>query len=133
MDPDSKGILISDKIAMRGYRERYRFNSLGERRVRSGVAGTVAYCADETIRRVIGFRDKRLSRPYTGILFLNPTWTGIPILSEPIGTYDLEDLKREVRRCLVPAYQTTDVRRGIKDSIYSAQNFDELIDVVMRW
>jgi len=53
-------------------------------------------------------------------------------LSEPVGTFGFEDLQREVRKRLVPAYQTTAARRHIKARIMGATTFDDLLDVVLR-
>jgi len=56
----------------------------------------------------------------------------VPVFSEPTGRYRLEDLRREVRKRLVPAYQTTHARRYVKKRILDAATFDQLLDVVMH-
>jgi len=116
-----------------GFRSRHRFSRVGETRLRRGSVKEIAYCPDGLTRTVLGFQDKRLAKPWWDILFLNPTWTGVPVLSEPTGTYQLDDLKKKVLRKYVSAYPHPDDKREIRSGIEAAQTFDDLLDVVMRW
>lgn len=89
------------------------------------------YCTDGTIRRHLGYRERKLRRPFISLLLGNGFWSGIPILSEAVGSYTFEDLRKEVGQRLVRAYQTTEARSGIKERIRAATTFDELLDIVL--
>jgi hypothetical protein len=133
LDPEAEVILLYDKIAMSAYRGRCRFSSLAERSLRRGKAHGVAYCSDGTIRKLLGYSDRKLAPPYSALLFFNPCWTGVPVLSDPIGKYKLEDLKKKARRCVGDPYWHPDTRREIKGGITAAQTFSDIVDVGMKW
>lgn|GEM_PF-2183526 len=125
-----RGICLLNDGTVSGFRARKLFNRLG---IRRGVLErTDVYCADGTIRRIEKYDRVRLAPPYPSVLFLNPFCTGEPVLSEPLRTYKFEDLRGEVRKRLVPAYQTTEARRHIKARVLGASTFDDLLEVVLR-
>lgn len=56
----------------------------------------------------------------------------VPVLSDPIGTFDFDDLKKQAVRLVAHGYQTTDARRYIKQRILMAGSIGALVDVVLR-
>lgn len=122
-------IIASDLGDLSAFRRRRRYNRLA---AKSGaiLQGTV-YCSDGTVRRLVGHEDVRREFWLTDLLFWNPVYNAIPILSESIGTYEFRDLK------LLVAKHIRRVRHSIagggpelKAQLERATTFDDLLDLI---
>lgn len=83
------------------------------------------------MRKILGHKDTRMELRLSDLIYWNPVYSGIPILSEPIGTYEFRDLK------LLVAKHIRRVRHSIagggpelKAQLERATTFDDLLDIV---
>lgn len=118
-----------DDGTVSGFRGRDRYNRLAaKRRI---VDRFVVFCPDGTKRKMLGHRDIRMEFWLWDLLFWNPTYNAIPILSEPIGTYDIRELKTLVAKNIHRFRQSIcgggeELRLKVKE----ASTFDDLLDIV---
>lgn len=124
-----RAIIASESGDVSSYRLRRRYSRLA---AKSGaiLEGTV-YCPDGTVRRLVGHEDVRREFWLSDIIFWNPIYNAIPILSEPIRTYEFRELK------LLVAKHIRRVRHSIagggpelKAQLERATTFDDLLDIV---
>lgn len=127
---DTAILLVGDAY-LTAYRGRFHITSLGYRDLRRGRYEPRAFCSDGQIRRVVDFADRRLCAPWISILLLNPHWMAVPVLSEPIETYDFDDLKKQAVRLVAHDFQTNYARKYVKQRILAACSLEALVDVVL--
>lgn len=123
------GITTSQYGVESGFRDRHYFTNLAKRK--GNLAKIVVYCPDNTKRTIVGHTDVRIEPPYWSLLVLNGFVSGIPVLSDPIGTYEFRELK------LLVAKHIRRVRHSIagggpelKAQLERATTFDDLLDIV---
>lgn len=125
----SNGVVLSPDGYLSAFRLRRRYSRLA---AKSGsiLEGTV-YCPDGTVRRLIGHEDVRREFWLSDLIFWNPIYNAIPILSEPIRTYEFRELK------LLVAKHIRRVRHSIagggpelKAQLERATTFDDLLDLI---
>lgn len=123
------GITTSQYGVESGFRDRHYFTNLAKRK--GNLAKIVVYCPDNTKRTIVGHTDVRIEPPYWSLLVLNGFVSGIPVLSDPIGTYEFRELK------LLVATHIRRVRHSItgggpelKERLERATTFDDLLDIV---
>jgi len=103
------------------------------RALRAKTLATVrAYCPDFTLRRVVGFRDRRLEGPLLSALLLNPSHSGLYVLSEPSGTFSIEELKAAVLDNLEPWMDSERERLQLRGRVRGSSTYDEIFQSVPR-
>lgn len=127
-DINNRGIILMNDYVY-GFRGRSHFTNLTLKR--KTFDQCVVYCHDLTLRKILRHEEMRLEPPFWSLLFFNPFYSGIPILSEPIGTYEFRELK------LLVAKRIRHMRHSIvaggpelKAQLERATTFDDLLDLV---
>lgn len=124
-----RAIIASESGDLSAYRLRRRYSRLA---AKSGaiLEGTV-YCPDGTVRRLVGHEDVRREFWLSDLIFWNPIYNAIPILSEPIRTYEFRELKllvaRHIRRV---RHSIAGGGPELKAQLERATTFDDLLDIV---
>lgn len=123
-----RSIIATSDGDVSAYRKRELFNRLASKH---GLLEGSVYCPDGTVRRMLGHTDVRMEWHFWSLVFLNPIYNAIPILSEPIGTYEFRELK------LLVAKHIRRVRHSIagggpelKAQLERATTFDDLLDLI---
>jgi hypothetical protein len=99
---------------------RQRFSRLGLKK----LPGSMAYLADGSIRELLGFSEQRREPPLWAHLYGGGTFSGVPNLSEPRGTYELGELKAEILKR--KWYGIGETRKAFKQQLDSSATFEEV-------
>ncbi len=129
MPSNNRGLAGSSTGIETGFRFRHYFTGLAKRH--GNLTKIIVYCPDGTKRQIIGHTDIKIEPPYWSLLFLNGFYSGTPILSEPIGTYEFRELKTLVAKH-VQRVRHSIVSGGpeLRIQLEQAETFDDLLDIV---
>lgn len=123
-----RAIIASESGHLSSYKGRERYNRLASKH---GLLEGTVYCPDGTVRRMLGHTDVRMEWHFWSLVLLNPIYNAIPILSEPIGTYEFRELKllvaRHIRRV---RHSIAGGGPELKAQLERATTFDDLLDIV---
>jgi hypothetical protein len=85
---------------------------------------------DFTVRKINAFRKRQMYSGFLQFLIANPYWIGRPILSQPLRTYTLGQLRTEIkRRVFMKDCVESENRLALKDCD-AAKSYDELFELV---
>ena len=123
-----KGITLMDDGTIWGFRGRKIFTRLGNKP--EVLQRIKVYCEDGTVRSLLGYTNVRLERPYSALLLLNGFYSGEPVLSEPTGTYSLEELKLEIETRMLESADPSE-KSIIHFHVSIEDSFDDLLELVI--
>ncbi len=125
---DNRGIVFMDDGTATSFEGREIFTRLGSRP--KTLSRLEVFLLDGTVRKLLGHSNVRFEKPYIWILLGNGFRSGIPILSEPIRTYDFETLKQEIRKRCYRDLPPGVARKEFNEIYNRATNFDEIFPLV---